>query len=448
VKTRVMAVALVVALLAALVPVAGAQGDEVVITWWTEPSETVPTNIQEVFIDAWNEAHPGYRLEIVPQEDLPNTLRTAIAAGEAPDIIQTAGAAFIAELVNAGTVVPLDSYAEEWGWEEKLLPWAYQSGFIGGSLYSVPLTYESMILLYNQTLFDEKGWTPPTNLEEFEALAEAAVADGINPLIYGNVGWQPTNEHLVGIYLNNVAGPQNVYKALIGEKPWTDPEFVEAIELLKTHIADNGWFSGSLENYFAIGWDDYWPELSTGSSAMMMIGTWGFYAVDEPFAEVGAEWNWAPLPIFNERAGEYNYELATGSTISVNAASKHVDVAASVIDFLISDPDRVLEMSGTRGFGEWMVPVRVNPEDFPAGTDERFVRFFADFAKVTGEGRIGYTTWTFWPAVPNVQLWQEIELVWYDEMSVEDYLANHQAAWDQARAEGVTLNIPAPGVTE
>jgi len=442
-----LSIVLVLAMFLAMVPAAFAQGDDVVITWWTE-TNTAPTNIQELFVDPWNEAHPGYRLEITEHESLNDVLRTAISAGEAPDILQTPGASFIAEYVDAGLVQPLDAYAEEWGWADKLLPWAYDSGFIGGSLYSVPLTYESMILLYNRTLFEEKGWTPPTNLEEFNAIAEAAVADGINPLAYGNVGWQPTNEHLVGIYFNNVAGPENVYKALIGEKPWTDPEFVEAMELLKTHIADNGWFSGSLENDFGTGWDDFWAELSSGDAAMMMIGTWGFRGASGFFDETGAEWDWAPLPIFNERAGEYNYELATGSTLSINGASENADVAAEVIDFLLSDPARVLEMSATQGFGEYMVPVHVTTEDFPDGTDERFVRFFSDFATVTGEGRIGYTTWTFWPAGPNVQLWEEVELVWYDEMSIEDYLADHQAAWDEARAEGKELNVPAPGVSE
>ncbi len=261
---RILSIVLALSMLLVMVPMVGAQGDDVVITWWTEGENTLPTNLQEVFVDAWNEAHPGYVLEITANEDLASTLRTAIAAGEAPDIIQSAGASFIAEFVAAGLVQPLDGYAQEWDWADKLLPWAYDSGFIDGTLYSVPLTYESMILLYNRTLFEEKGWVPPTNLEEFTALAEAAIADDITPMVYGNVGWQPTNEHLVGIYLNNVAGPENVYKALIGEKAWTDPEFVESMELLKTHIADNGWFSGSLENYFAIGWDDYWPELSTG----------------------------------------------------------------------------------------------------------------------------------------------------------------------------------------
>ncbi len=103
-------------------------------------------------------------------------------------------------------------------------------------------------------------------------------------------------------------------KRLTGEKDWTDPEFVNATELLRQHIVDNGWFSGSLENYFANGGDDPAVELASGDAAMMMSGTWHFRGLPAFFEETGAEWGWAPLPPMSEDAGEYNYELATGST--------------------------------------------------------------------------------------------------------------------------------------
>ena len=445
-RFRMSTLLLVVALAMCGVGPVGAQ-EPITITWWTEAGGGMPTNLQEALIEPFEAANPGVKLQIIGQEDINNTLRTALAAGEAPDILQTPGASFIAESIAAGLVLPLDEYAEQYGWQDKLLSWAYESGILEGHLYSIPLTYESMILLYNKTVFDEHGWAVPTTLSELETVAEAAVAAGINPFAYGNVGWKPTNEHLMGIYLNNYAGPENVYLALIGEKPWTDPEFVEAVELLKTHIADNGWFSGSLETYFALGWDDFWAELSSGQAAMMMIGTWSFLAVSDFFGETGMEWDWAPLPVFSDMAGQYNYELATGSTLSINAASKHPDEAAAVLDFLLSDPERVLEIASTVGFGEYMVPLHFEEDDFPEGTDERFVRFFSDFAEVTGEGRFGYTTWTFWPAAPNVHLWEAVELVWFGDLSAEDYLAEHQAIWDEARAAGKTLPIPGPPTT-
>jgi len=416
--------------------------EEVVITWWTE--DTVDLDqITATLVEPFNAANPGIRLEVIPTVELNNTLRTALAAGEAPDILQTPGASFIAEFLRSGLVLNLTDVAQQLGWEEKLLPWAYQSGIVDGSLYSIPLTYESMILVYNKTVFEENGWAVPTNLAELEAISAEAIAAGINPLVYGNVGWQPSNEHLVGIYLNNYAGPENVYKALIGEKPWTDPEFVGAIDLLRTHIADNGWFGGSLETYFAYGWDDFWSELAIGDAAMMMIGSWAFCCATDYFSESGMEWDWAPLPVLSDGAGEYNYELATGSTLSVNANSANPDAAVTVLDWLMSNKETVLNIASGYGYGEFMVPLYFNEEDFPAGSDPRVVRFFADFAKVTGEGRVGYTTWTFWPAVPNVHLWESVEQVWFGELSVDDYLAEHQALWDAAREESATLPIPA-----
>jgi len=424
-----------------LVSPAMAQDEVITVTWWTEDYVDVD-ELNEVLVEPFNADHPNIRLVITPQPEINATLRTALAAGEAPDILQTPGASFIAEFLSSGLIYDLSDAAETLGWQEDLLPWAYESGVIEDGLYSIPLTYESMLLLYNRTLFEEYGWEPPTTLEEFETLAREIEEEGINPLAYGNVGWQPTNEHLVGNYLNNYAGPENVYLALIGEKPWTDPEFVESIELLKTHIADYGWFSGSLETYFAYGWDDQFTELSTGDAAMMMIGSWGFRGADDFFADTEHEWDWVPLPVFSEMAGEYNYQLATGGTLSVNAESQNPEAVLTVIDWLLSHPDEVLELASLYSFGEFMIPLYYAAEDFPEDTDPRIVRFFSDFAEVTGEGRVGYTTWTFWPADANVHLWRAIEDVWFDELSVEDYLAEHQALWEQARAEGLTLPIP------
>lgn len=411
------------------------------VTWWTEDYVDIDA-LNALLVEPFNAANPSIKLEVIPQTSLDEAVRTAFAAGSAPDILQTPGASFIGEFVDAGLVYPLSSAAAELGWQEKLLPWAYESGILNGELYSIPLTFESMILMYNKTLFEENGWTAPTTFEELHAIAEAAQAQGINPFGYGNSGFQPANEHVVGVYLNNYAGAENVYAALTGEKSWTDPEFAEAIELLRSHMADVNWFNDSLETWFAYGWNEQWTALSTRESAMMIIGTWGFRGADEFFGETTDEWDWAPIPPFSSNLPEYNYMLATGSTLSVNGQSANPEAAIAVLDFLYSDPARVLQIASGYNYGEFVVPLKFAAEDFPEGTDERIARFYADFGAVTAEGRVGYTTWTFWPADADVQLWQEIENVWYGEMTVETYLANHQAVWDEARADGAVPPIP------
>ena len=104
--------------------------------------------------------------------------------------------------------------------------------------------------------------------------------------------------------------------------------------------------------------------------------------------------------------------------------------------------EEVGRRSATSSFGEWVVPVHITDDDYPAGTDERIMRFHKDFADVTSQGRYGYTTWTFWPADADTQLWKDIEQVWGGNMSSADYLAAQQAAWDKARADGTTLPVP------
>ena len=87
-----------------------------------------------------------------------------------------------------------------------------------------------MILYYNKTLFEENGWEPPTTIDELMAVSEAIDAAGLIPFSHGNADWRPSNEWFVGEMINHFAGPEAVYEALTGERPWTDEAFVGAID--------------------------------------------------------------------------------------------------------------------------------------------------------------------------------------------------------------------------
>lgn len=437
---------LILLVLLSLFVIVGAVGaqDAVTVTWWMEPSGS-DDHVQELIIDAFNAAHDNIQIDYQPQESINDQLRPALQAGVGPDIVWLAGNAAASQYVAGGFLLPLTGYADAYGWADKLLPWAYGAGIVAGELYSIPVTYESMVLFYNKTVFEENGWEVPTTADELWGLAHQSADMGLVPFPYGNATWQPSNEHLMGIYLNNYAGPDNVYAALIGEKAWTDSEFAEATELLREQIADLGWFGGSLEDYYSLGGWDPAAMLASGEGTMMMSGTWMFRGLSPTFAETGMEWDWAPLPPFSEDAdmqvGPYSYDLALGGNLGVNAATEHPEEVGIVLDFLLSDKARILELASTTGFGEWVIPLRYEIEDFPPGTDERVLRFHSDFAATTGAGRYGYTAWTFWPARANQQLWEAIELVWAGEMSVEEYLENHAAEWAQDAADGLVLSI-------
>jgi raffinose/stachyose/melibiose transport system substrate-binding protein len=414
------------------------------ISWWMEARAERDPIVMEKLVNAYNSSQDEIELviEFTAQEVLGEKLRTALISGGGPDIVRAAGPSFIKEYQMAGMLENLDSYADQYGWNDKIVPWAYNSGVFDGSLYALPLTYESMIMLYNKTLFAENGWGVPTTLEELENVASKAKAMDMNVYSYGSTGWQPTHEHLVGIYLNNYAGPENVYKALIGEKKWTDPVFVEAIELLRKHMVDEGYWSGSLENYYAIDWDQFHDAFSARDAAMMTIGTWTFQRTEMNFSSIDDDWGWAPLPSLSSNSPNQNFMLAIGTSIGLNPNSKNKDAAASMLNWLFSNKDVVINLSNSLEFAEFNLPLYYEDSDFPTDVNPKIKDFLSTFGKVTGEGNYGYCTWAFWPAEPGVHIWKDMEVVWAGDISVADYMADHQKLWDKARDKGTTLSIP------
>ena len=413
------------------------------VTWWAETNADRDPVFQAKLVDAFNASQNEIELVMEFKEGLNDILRTAMLSGEGPDIVETPGPSYVKEYQEAGLLQSMEGYSGQYGWEDKLLPWSYQAGVFNGEFYSAPKTFETMIMLYNKTLFEENGWSVPTTLSEYEATAAKIKAAGMNVFAYGSTGWQPTHEHLAGMYLNSYAGPDNVYKALIGEKEWTDPEFTGAIELLRKHMVDDGYWSGSLENYYALGWDDFHAMFASRGAAMMTIGTWTFGATTSGFADISDEWDWAPFPVLRDGGADPSYLLALGTTMSINGSSENPDAAAEVLNFVFSNKEIVLDMAADFQFGEFVVPLYFAEDDIKDSVSPQVRRYLVDFAEATGKGNYGYTTWTFWPADPGVHIWKDMEVVWAGDISVEDYMYDHQKMWDKARKKGQLLPVGA-----
>ena len=413
------------------------------VTWWAETNADRDPVFQAKLVDAFNASQDEIELVMEFKEGLNDILRTAMLSGEGPDIVETPGPSYVKEYQEAGLLTSMQGYSNQFGWEDKLLPWSYQAGVFDGEFYSAPKTFESMIMLYNKTLFEENGWSVPTTLSEYEATAAKIKAAGMNVFAYGSTGWQPTHEHLAGMYLNSYAGPDNVYKALIGEKEWTDPEFTGAIELLRKHMVDDGYWSGSLENYYALGWDDFHAMFASRGAAMMTIGTWTFGATTAGFADISDEWDWAPFPVLRDGGADPSYLLALGTTMSINGSSENPDAAAEVLNFVFSNKEIVLDMAADFQFGEFVVPLYFAEDDIRDSVSPQVRRYLVDFAEATGKGNYGYTTWTFWPADPGVHIWKDMEVVWAGDISVEDYMYDHQKMLDKARKKGQLLPVGA-----
>lgn len=421
-----------------VLPVAAQAQGAAPISWWYETA--TPENkkqLQQLLIQPFNEAHPEYRLNIDYRgAELDKQLRVAMLSRRGPDIVYTAGPSYVATIANAGQLLPLDGYAAKLGWNDRLLPLFLEMGKYKGKLYALPKTYETMGMFYNKTLFDKEGWQPPKNIAELEKLAEAMKAKGITPFAAGNADWRAANEHYVTLVLNTIAGPDNIYKALNGELPWTAEPFVKAITTLQQWW-QKGYFGA---NYFSLTQEQAFAQVASGKAGIAPSGTWNFSYIPTYFPASHSEAGFAPFPT-GEGVDYPVYPLGIGSTFSIAASSKNPDGAAAVIDYVFSE--NFYSKINSVWQGEWNTPLKdLSHVQLDAKVLPLYTETMKNLAGAVAQNHYGYTSWTFLPPATDSYLVNAIEQVWLGQMSVKDFLTTLDATYQQEKKDGKVPTIP------
>lgn len=424
---------------AALVSGTALAQDKKPISWWYETAAPEnQENLQNLLVNVFNEANQSEELSIdFRGAELDKQLRVALLSGSGPDVVYTAGPSYVASMARAGQLLPLDDYAAKLGWNDRVLEVFLELGKYDGKLYALPKTYETLGLLYNKTLFEANGWTAPTTIAELETLADAMLAKNIVPFGAGNADWRPTNEHYVSIILNSVAGPDNVYKALKGEIPWTAEPFVKAIDTL-----DSWWQKGYFgPNYFSLTGEQAFAQVATGQAGMAPTGTWNFQNVGRYFPQNNAEPGFVGFPS-DPAVGAPVYALGIGSTFSIAASSQNPDGAAAVIDYVFSD--KFYGDMNSVWQGEWNTPLRdLSNVKMADNVLPLYTEAMTTLASSVNDGNYGYTTWTFLPPATDTYLVSGMEEVWLKKLSTADFLKKLDETFKQEAAEGKVPAIPA-----
>jgi raffinose/stachyose/melibiose transport system substrate-binding protein len=420
----------------------GAAGNQIDF-WYAFGTTDIQRYYQQNFIDDYNKTTPAAKVQMsVKQVDtLDRLTQTAIASGNGPDIISTSSPAQALNYVGNGNLLPLDPYIDELGWQQAFLPWALDVGRVGGKLYSLPASYETMAVFYNPRTFSAHGWKPPTSRAEFESICADAAAKGIVPIGAGSAEWKAASEWHVTWVWNTFAGPQALYEALTGKRRRTDPVFVDAIAMLKGWF-DKGWFGGGTDRYFTNKFATLYQKLATGQSAMQVSGSWSFTEIAPYFGKAAgnsATWDWAPLPSTNSAVPAGVFPLSIGNVFSINKDSKNPDAAAAFLNYIETDSARQLQ--ALAAVGQEPTPIKLAAADFPSSTDPRMKR---QYLQLIAAKNVGYTTWTFWPNKTETYINTQINKVFTGQLSPKDFCAGVDALFQPEFKAGKVPPVPAP----
>ncbi|MCU1411034.1 MAG: extracellular solute-binding protein [Rhodoglobus sp.] len=409
------------------------------LTYWFAMESTDDESVaqmRETYVDPFEALYPNVTVDLIPQADEGATakVQTALAAGQGPDFIETAGSATAIPFAEAGYLADLGPLAEKEGWKDTMFPWAMDMGVIDGKLVAMPVTYETLVLYYNKTLFDEHGWEVPTDRASLESLAEEMEDAGVTPFTAGNADYFGATEWQLSAYLNQVAGPGAIHDALAGELPFTDDVFVDSVQMMVDDF-QNGWYGGGVKQYFSTTDPQKYAKFANGDAGMFISGSWELFALNEYFGESDSDWSWAPLPPMASGVPSDVYPLSVGGTMSINAASKNIPAAEAYVKWMFSDIDA--RWNAIETIGDLPLPVAFDPADVPEGIDPRFTEQYTAISDASLAENVGYVTWTSFGGAQEAYILENVDRLLTGDLSAKDFCKALNEAYQKDAAAGV-----------
>lgn len=409
------------------------------LTYWFGMESTDDESVaiaKSLYVEPFNELYPNVEVDFIPQaaEGLMQKLQTALAAGQGPDFIETPGSATAIPFAQAGYLSDLSKISEEEGWADEMLPWALDMGVIDGTLVAIPVTYESLVLYYNKTLFEENGWELPTGRDSLEDLAGQMEDADVIPFTAGNADYAGATEHLVSAFLNQVAGPGKIHDALAGDIPFTDDAFVDSMQLMVDYF-NKGWFGGGVKQYFSTTDPQKFAKLVNGEAGMLVSGSWEIGGLNEYFDGSDSEWDWVELPTLGDDVPSGAFPLSVGGTMSINSATKNLPAAEAYLKWKFSDTET--NWRAIQEIGDLPLPVEFDAASVPEGIDPRFTTQYTAISDASVAKQVGYVTWTSFGGATEAYILENEDRLLTGDLSPEDFCAGMDKAYQEDVDAGV-----------
>ena len=353
----------------------GAGGGDVTLRYLIEQQEdpTAQKALQEHITAEFTEAS-GIEVEVEaqPLEVMRTVLQTQLRSGEGPDVFAWgSGPGFGGALAKAGLVKDLTQAYEDNGWE--VYEFAKERVTVDGKVYGLPGEAETIGLFYNKDVFAELGIEEPQTLADLEAASKAVRDAGMTPMAVGDKeGWE--GGHLLSMALSSAVGSEGMEALVSGEKPWTSPEVVEALELWRG-FNEAGYLP---ESPTSVDYDTSTAQFYSGDAAMIPTGSWLVAEIED---NVDFEVGYVPFP-GPDGAGIFAGGLGSGPYVS--AGTENEEEALEFLDFLASPEHAtwVVENLAT------IPPREVDTEGLEVSP--LFAQVLEDTAELSKSGDFGY----------------------------------------------------------
>ena len=199
---------------------------EVIAPWTGTEAE----RFREV-LDAFEEETGASAEYISGGDDIATALGPRIAGGNPPCVALLPQPALLQDYAQRDILQPIEDIVGD-TLDENYAPTWRQLGTVDDTLYGLYYKAANKSLVwYNTQVFEDAGVEPPQTWDEFLEVTQTLSDFGVPALSIGGAdGWTLT-DWFENVFLR-VAGPETYQALANGELAWTDPQVIEALNLL------------------------------------------------------------------------------------------------------------------------------------------------------------------------------------------------------------------------
>ena len=283
--------------------------------------------LQEI-VDDYNKSQDEVKVTLTSVPDAGTVLKTRIANGEAPDVINIypQNADFKGWAAD-GQFVDLTDESDILG---NLNEGAAEAYAVDSKIYNVPLTTNVSGVYYNKDAFAELGIEVPKSLAEFQDIVKKIKDDGQTPFAEALGDPWTVNGFAQLAWIQSAGGAQaaNDYLRFSDKGAIAEDEVTKNVAAYLDLLAGNGQSNSDGALYA-----DTVAVFAEGKALMMANGSWALTVIkqQEPDFEVG----FFPMPGLTADAPVMTVGAAD-MAVSISADSKNVDASKDFVKYLSS----------------------------------------------------------------------------------------------------------------
>lgn len=313
--------------------------------------------------DYWNEivskfesTYPGVKVNMTINPKVGEVIRPQIVAGNPPDFLSvtdTEQSGIMLSLIKEKGLLDISDVFESKALDkdetlkDMILPGMLDSTrfqpYQDGNIYLAPFNAGPMGLIYNKTLFAEKGWSVPETWDEFFALGDELKreenflvnADGTKTkrALFTYQGIYPDYlEEILYPAIASAGGKETLDKVFAYEEGSFKNDMIKKVLDIFYKISKDGYL---MDGTVALNHTQSQTDMMMGKALFIVNGNWMENEMKDSPRENGFEFGMTTVPVFNK--GDQKYVLSSYEQFSIPAKAKNPELAKEFLKFLYTD---------------------------------------------------------------------------------------------------------------